>query len=116
MLVHETGDAGGPGELHLLAAVPDWWLENGREIAVEKAPTRFGEMDLRVTGTPAGVRVEVRLPQRSKPAKIVLHLPRSRPAIGGLPGFEIAYRPDQSRRWDFPTVVREYEKTAPPLF
>ena len=116
MLVHETGDSSGPGTLHLLAAVPDWWLENGREIIVEKAPTRFGEMDLRVKGTAAGVRVEIRLPAHSRPAKIVLHLPRSRPAIGALAGIEVAYRPDQSRRWDFATVVREYEKTAPPLY
>ena len=33
MLVHEAGD-----ELHLLTAVPDWWLGDGREIRVERRP------------------------------------------------------------------------------
>ena len=36
-LVHEQGD-----ELHLLLGAPDWWLENGREIRIENAPTHFG--------------------------------------------------------------------------
>lgn len=116
MLIHETGDLGGGGELHLLAAVPDWWLENGRTLVIERAPTRFGEIGLRVRGTPAGVQVEIRLPQRARPARVVLHLPQSRRLIGRIPGVEVSYRPDQSRRWDFETVVREYEKSAPPLF
>ena len=116
MLIHETDDLGKPGELHLLAAIPDWWLEDGREIIIERAPTRFGEMDLKIRGAEAGVQVEVRLPRRSRPGRVVLHLPRSRRLLGRLPGVEVTYRPDQSRRWDFETVVREYEKSAPPLF
>ena len=36
MLVHERGD-----ELHLLAAVPDWWLGPGETIRVENAPTHL---------------------------------------------------------------------------
>ena len=36
---HERGD-----ELHLLMAVPDWWLAKGEEIRVERAPTHFGLM------------------------------------------------------------------------
>ncbi len=116
MLIHETDDLGKPGELHLLAAVPDWWLEDGRTIIIERAPTRFGEMDFRIKGAATGVHVEVRLPRRSRPGKVILHLPQSRPLIGRLPGVEVSYRPDQIRRWDFDTVVREYEKTAPPIF
>lgn len=115
MLIHESGDLGAAGELHLLSAVPDWWLENGREIVVERAPTRFGGMDLRVLGTPKGVKVEVQLPTRTKPAKILLHLPKSRPLVGTVPGVEVVYRPDQTRRLDFATTVKEYEKTAPKL-
>jgi hypothetical protein len=45
-LVHEQGD-----ELHLLLGAPDWWLENGREIRIERAPTLFGTMNLRLRGT-----------------------------------------------------------------
>ncbi len=46
MLVHEEGD-----ELHLLSAVPDWWLDPGQEIRVERLPTWFGELNLVVRGT-----------------------------------------------------------------
>jgi len=115
MLVHEAGDLGGEGELHLLAAVPDWWLADGQEIAVERAPTRFGEVSFRVKGTTAGVQIDVGASWRSKPARIILHLPRSRRLLGGAPGVRVIYRPDQSRRWDFETVVREYLASAPAL-
>ncbi len=55
MLVHEQGD-----ELHLLKAVPDWWLGEGQEIRIERLPTYFGAMDLTIRGTAAGVRGEAR--------------------------------------------------------
>ena len=74
MLVHEQGD-----ELHLLAAVPDWWLGAGQEIRIENAPTHFGPMSLLVRGTPAGVEVQLTKPVRNPPKRIVLHLPTSRP-------------------------------------
>jgi len=110
MLVHERAD-----ELHLLPAVSDWWLEPGREIHVRRAPTHFGPMDLDVRGAAAGVEVRLNPPQREPPRRIVLHLPRSRPLIGSLENVEVVLRPDQKQRWDFPTVVRLYEKDAPPL-
>jgi hypothetical protein len=111
MLVHETGD-----ELHLLPAVPDWWLGEGEEIRIERAPTHFGVMSLIVRGTSSGVRVEFTPPQRERPKKIILHLPQSRPFEGTLKGIKIVYRPDQKKRWDFETVVRLYNETAPSLF
>ncbi len=43
MLIHEAGD-----ELYLLRAVPDWWLDDGQEIRVERAPTHS------LPGYPAG--------------------------------------------------------------
>ena len=107
MLLDERGD-----ELHLLAAVPDGWLGEGREIRAERAPTHFGELGLIVTGKAAGVQVELQKPARQKPRRIVLHLPRSRPLIGKLEGVEVALRDDQKKRWDFPTVVNTYQEHA----
>jgi hexosaminidase len=106
MLIHEAGD-----ELHLLAAVPDWWLGEGQEIRVERAPTHFGEMSLVVSGTREGVKVQLEPPKRNPPKRIALHLPPSRPLIGSLEGVEIVRRSNQEKRWDFPTVVALYKKT-----
>ena len=73
ILVHEKGD-----ELHLLAAVPDWWLGDGQTIRVENAPTHFGPMSLLVHGTASGIDVKLTAPVRNPPKRIVLHLPSSR--------------------------------------
>jgi len=111
MLIHEAGD-----ELHLLTAVPDWWLGEGKEIRIERAPTHFGELSLVVRGTASGVNIDWAPPSREKPSRIVLHLPESRRLANEVSGIKVVYRPDQNRRWDFKTVVKLYEKTAPPLF
>ena len=110
-LVHEQGE-----ELHLLQGAPDWWLESGREIRVEQAPTHFGTLNLRLRGTAKGVEVKLDPPRRQPPSRIVLHLPTSRPILKAPKGVNVVYRPDQARRWDFPTVVDTYLKLpAPPL-
>lgn len=109
ILIDERGD-----ELHLLAAVPDWWLAGGQEIRVERAPTHFGEMNLTVCGTAEGVQVHVDPPKRRPPSRIVLHLPRSRPVQALPPGVELVERDDQKQRWDFPTVIGKYREIAPP--
>ena len=110
MIVDEAGD-----ELHLLPAVPDWWLGDGQEIRVERAPTHFGVMSLIVRGTASGVEVEFSPPQRERPKKIILRLPKSRPLEGALRGIKVVHRPDQKKRWDFETVVRLYQEKAPAL-
>ncbi len=110
MLVHERGD-----ELHLLAAVPDWWLGAGQTVRVENAPTHFGPISLVVRGRESGVEVELTKPARNPPKRIVLHLPATRPLIGTLPGVEVVVRPNQKKRWDFPTIIKEYQaETSPP--
>lgn len=106
-LVHERGD-----ELHLLLGAPDWWLADGKEIRIENAPTHFGPMSLRVRGTAKGVKVKLDPPRRQSPQRVVLHLPRSRPAVSVPPGVEVAARTDQTRRWDFASVVELYERQA----
>jgi len=105
MLVHEQGE-----ELHLLKAVPDWWLAEGEEIRVLRAPTHFGEMNLVVTGKKDGVEVKLDLPKRNPPKKVILTLPKSRPLIGSVEGVEVVERDEQTKRWDFPIVVEAYKK------
>jgi hypothetical protein len=110
-LVHEQGEV-----LQLLLGAPDGWLENGKEIRIEKAPTHFGTLSLRLRGTPKGVEIKLDPPRRHPPARIVLHLPFSRPAVKAPEGVSIDYRPDQKVRWDYPAVIEAYQKLpAPPL-
>jgi hypothetical protein len=111
MLVHERGD-----ELHLLKAVPDWWLANGEEIRIERAPTHFGLMSLRVTGTGKGVQVKLDSPRRQPPKRILLYLPKSRQLAGSIKGVEVIARSAQKKHWDFPKVVRLYRERVAPLF
>lgn len=110
MLVHEQGD-----DLHLLTAVPDGWLAEGKEIRVERAPTHFGVVSMTARGTAAGVEIKLDRPTRRPPARIVLHLPKSRPLVGRLDGVEVRLRDNQRTRWDWPTVVGLYEKDHAPL-
>jgi hypothetical protein len=111
MLVHERGE-----ELHLLAAVPDGWLAEGKEIRVENAPTHFGPVSLCTKGAAAGVHIEFSPPKRSPPKRIVVHLPESRRPVGAIAGVEVALRAPQKTRWDFATVVGLYGANAPALF
>jgi len=107
MLLHERGD-----ELHLLMAVPDWWLAEGRVIHVERAPTHYGSLSLRVTGTPQGVEVRFDPVWREPPGQVFLHLPKSRPLGKPVEGLEVITRFGQQDHWDFPTVVRLYHNRA----
>lgn len=107
MLIDERGD-----ELHLMPAIPDWWLEEGREIRIEHAPTHFGEISLHVKGASQGVSLEWEKPVRKPPLRVVVYLPGSRPLLQPVEGIEVVTRDNQSRRWDFPTVVDLYEKLS----
>ena len=109
MLIDERGD-----ELHLLSAVPDWWLGDGQVIEVEAAPTHFGEMNLTVRGSREGVEIQFDPPRRKAPKRVVLHLPKSRPAKNAPAGVELVERNDQAKRWDFPTVIEKYRQIVPP--
>ncbi|MEN6578498.1 MAG: hypothetical protein ABFD90_19290, partial [Phycisphaerales bacterium] len=107
MLIHERGD-----ELHLLMAVPDGWLAEGQIIRIERAPTHFGLVSLRVTGSARGVQVKFDPSWRQPPKRIVLHLPESRPLSEPVGGLDVVVRTDQRNHWDFPAVVRLYRDRA----
>jgi hypothetical protein len=109
MLVHEEND-----ELHLLKAVPDWWLEAGQEIRVERLPTWFGQTGFAVRGTKVGVELTFDPPKREPPKKVVIHLPESRPLRKTPKGVTAAFRPNQKTRWDFDRVVALYRPQMPP--
>ena len=111
VLIHERGD-----ELHLLKAVPDWWLAEGKEIYVKDAPTHFGLMNLRLTSTENGVSVKLDKPSRQPPKHIFLYLPKSRPLVESLEDVEVIVRSDQKNRWDFQKVIRLYHENATVLF
>ena len=110
MLIHERND-----ELHLLTAIPDWWLFEGNEIRVERAPTHFGLMNLKVTSTKKGIQVELNPPRRQPPKRTFLYLPKSRQMIRSLKGIEVVFRPNQKKHWDFSAVVKLYRQHAVPI-
>ena len=108
MFIHEQDN-----ELHLLKAVPDWWLQPGKEIRIANAPTHFGTMNLVVRGEAKGVTVVVDPPNRDKPERILLYLPEHRPLLKAPEGVEIQIRPKQKKQWDYPTVVETYKEKGP---
>jgi hypothetical protein len=108
MLLHEQGD-----ELHILPAVPDWWLEDGRSISVEQAPTHFGEVSFSLKGGEKTVEMKWTAPRRKTPRRTVLHLPESLQLAHQPDGIEVASRAKQTRRWDYPSVIAEYDKIRP---
>ena len=104
MLVHEEGD-----ELHLLKAVPDGWLADGKQIRIERLPTWFGNVTMVVKGSKEGVEVKFEGPDREKPARIILHLPDNRKLVNPLPGVLVELRKPQSVQWNFEKVVKQYQ-------
>ncbi len=107
MLVHEEGN-----ELHLLKAIPDWWLSDGQQIRIERLPTWFGDVSLIIKGTATGVEVKFDGPVREKPTRIILHLPENRQLINSIPGVTVEIRKPQATRWDFEKVVNMYKASV----
>ncbi len=69
-------EAGRPHELRLLYGVPGRWLDNGKSIKFEKAPTLFGPMSVRTESrlSQGEVLVSIDAPPRA-PGKWTLRLP-----------------------------------------
>lgn len=107
MLVNEEDK-----ELHLLRAVPDWWLADGQQIRIERLPTWFGNLSLMVTGTAKGVEIKFDGPVREVPQRIVLHLPANRPLVNTVPGITVEIRDPQPVKRDFEKMVELYRTTT----
>lgn len=78
MLVREEGD-----RLILAQAAPQSWLEHGKSVRVQNAPTHFGPLSYQIDSLAGQGRIAVRIdpPKRQVPAAIVLCLrhPRGKP-------------------------------------
>ncbi len=65
MLLRETED----GTLFLMQATPRAWLEDGKEIRVERAPTLYGNLSFSVMSNVNAdkIRTEIEMPERENP-------------------------------------------------
>src|ERR1051325_10618766 len=72
MLVMERDD----DSLLLAGFTPRRWLEDGRQIEIHRAPTRFGELSMTVKSKAAAGRIEVEVesPGRVRPAALLVRL------------------------------------------
>jgi hypothetical protein len=69
-LVLEDGEA-----LHLLAGTPQGWLGPGKAVEVRRAPTLFGDVDVRSESRSSGKEIVTTIdPPRRKPARVILHV------------------------------------------
>jgi hypothetical protein len=70
----DADDDGEPETLRLLFGTSRRWLEDGKRIAVERAPTAFGPVSVRAESHLAGghVRATVELPSRNAPRRTLL--------------------------------------------
>jgi hypothetical protein len=71
MLVFEDPQT---GELWLTKGIPRSWLENGKEISVSAAPTRYGPIAFQVASDLSNKRVEARLDLPTAPIGAKIHL------------------------------------------
>jgi hypothetical protein len=71
MFIREQGD-----DLHLLSAISPAWIQPGREMLVDHAPTTFGMVDLFMRiRTPSRTEITLHDHFTNPPTHIVLHLP-----------------------------------------
>jgi hypothetical protein len=72
----DLNDDGKPDTLRLLFATPKRWLEDGKTISVERAPTAFGPVSLRVRSelSHGQVLADIDLPQRNHTQKTMLRI------------------------------------------
>jgi len=72
----DLDDDGQPDTLRLLFATPKRWLADGQTILVQRAPTAFGPVSVRVESklSQGAVKAEVDLPQRNAPRQTSLRI------------------------------------------
>ncbi len=78
MLVQDSDldDDGKPDTLRLLFATPKRWLEDGKSLTIDHAPTVFGEVSLSVQSKLAAgeVLADIALPERQHPSRTLLRI------------------------------------------
>jgi hypothetical protein len=73
---YDLDNNGEPETLRLLFATPRTWLENGKTISVENAPTAFGEVSVRVESKLSSGKViaQTNIPLKSSPLRTLLRI------------------------------------------
>jgi hypothetical protein len=72
MLIHELDD----DTLLLLQATPRKWLEHGKTIEVERAPTYYGRLSMKIESQAASskILVQIDMPDRRRPSVLIVRL------------------------------------------
>ncbi len=91
MLVLEDSDE---DRLHFGKGLPREWVISGKEIGIERAPTRWGRMSMKITANPSAgnikANVDLERPGSPKEIQVKLRLPRRnslrRTVVNGQPG------------------------------
>jgi hypothetical protein len=112
MLVMEMGN-----DLFLARGTPRAWLEHGRNIAVIRAPSYFGELSYRIQSfsNEGRIQASVNTPQRAHPARLLLRL--RHPSKARLTKVTVNGRPwkdfDTEKEWiALPTGPNQVEVVA----
>jgi hypothetical protein len=114
MLIHELDD----GSLLLLQATPRKWLEDGKRIEVQRAPTCYGRLSMKVESHAASgsITVEIDVPDREVPRVLFVRLrhPQAKPiraaTVNGKPWTDFNVQ-EESVRIDRPSQ-RHYSITT----
>jgi hypothetical protein len=79
MLIHELDD----DTLLLLQGTPRKWLEDGKRIEVERAPTYYGELSMSVESKAGSSQLsaQIKMPNRRSPKQLVVRFrhPQDKP-------------------------------------
>jgi len=79
MLIHELDD----DTLLLLQATPRKWLEDGKRIQVDHAPTYYGELSMSVESKAASgeLAAQIEMPERRRPGRLLVRFrhPQNKP-------------------------------------
>jgi len=112
MLVMEMGD-----DLYLARGTPRRWLEDGKIIAVSRAPSYCGELDYQIRSILSQGRIEatVNPPHRRPPANLYLRFRHpqqkliQRVTLNGQPWTEF----DSTKEWiKLPSTAGKFEVAA----
>jgi hypothetical protein len=94
----DLDEDGRPDTLRLLFGTPRRWLEDGKTITVERAPTAFGSVSIKAESklSRGEVTVDMDLPERNRPVKTFLRVrvPQGWKVIAAKSGSE-SFSPDE---------------------